>query len=92
MLIGVYDAYLASISSLYIPFLFPLGIGVCIGSIFFMKLTKYLLDNFYAQTFFAIMGFTIGSVFVLYPGFTFDINGLISIISIFFGLCISALF
>ena len=39
MLIGVYDAYLASISCLYFPFLFPLGIGVVIGSIFFMKIT-----------------------------------------------------
>ena len=54
--------------------------------------TKYLLDNYYAQTFFSIIGFTIGSVFVLYPGFTFDINGIISIISIFFGICISSIF
>lgn len=92
MLIGVYDAYLASISSLYIPFLFPLGIGVCIGSIFFMKLTKYLLDNFYAQTFFSIIGFTIGSVFILYPGFSMDINGFISIISLILGICFSGLF
>lgn len=92
MLLGVYDAYLASISCLYFPFLFPLGIGVVIGSIFFMKITKYLLDNYYAQTFFSIIGFTIGSVFVLYPGFTFDINGIISIISIFFGICISSIF
>ena len=92
MLLGVYDAYLASISCLYFPFLFPLGIGVVIGSIFFMKLTKHLLDNYYTQTFFSIIGFTIGSVFVLYPGFTFDINGIISIISIFFGICISSIF
>ena len=92
MLIGIYDAYLTSISSFYIPFLFPLGIGVFIGSIFFMKLTKYLLDNYYSQTFFSIIGFTIGSVFVLYPGFTFDINGIISIISIIFGICISSFF
>lgn len=89
MLIGVYDAYLASISSLYIPFLFPLGIGVFIGSFFFMKLTKFLLDNYYAQTFFSIIGFTIGSIFVLYPGFSFDINGIISIVSVLFGICIS---
>lgn len=91
MLIGVYDAYLSSISSLYLPFLFPLGFGVCIGSLFFMKLTKYLLDNYYSQTFFSIIGFTIGSVFVLYPGFSFDINGLISFFSLVFGLCISRL-
>ena len=44
-----------------------LGIGIIIGSIFFMKLTKFLLDKFYPQTFFAIIGFTLGSVFILYP-------------------------
>lgn len=92
MLIGVYDAYLSSISCLYIPFLLPLGIGVFIGSVFFMKATKFLLDNHYTQTFFSITGFTIGSIFVLYPGFTFDINGIISIFSLLLGLCISRLF
>lgn len=92
MLLGVYDAYLSSISCLYFPFLFPLGIGVFIGCLFFMKLTKYLLDNFYTQTFFSIIGFTLGSIFVLYPGFTFDINGIVSIFSLLFGICISELF
>lgn len=92
MLIGVYDAYLTSISSLYLPFLLPLGIGVIIGSIFFMKLTKFLLDNFYAQTFFSIIGFTIGSIFVIFPGFSFDINGIISIISLLFGIGVCKIF
>ena len=92
ILLGVYDAYLSSISCLYFPFLFPLGIGVFIGCLFFMKLTKYLLDNFYAQTFFSIIGFTLGSIFVLYTGFTFDINGIVSIFSLLFGVCISELF
>ena len=67
MLLGVYNAYLISISSLYIPFLFPLAIGLIVGSICCMKLIKFLLDNFHTQTFFSIIGFTMGSVFVLLP-------------------------
>lgn len=67
MLLGVYNAYLLSISSLYIPFLCPLLIGLLIGSIFFMKIIKFLLDKFHSQTFFGIIGFTIGSIFVLFP-------------------------
>ncbi len=67
MLLGIYEHYLDAVSIIYLPFLFPLGIGIIIGSIFFMKLTKFLLDKFYPQTFFAIIGFTLGSVFVLYP-------------------------
>lgn len=90
MLLGVYDAYLVSVASLYIPFLIPLFFGLIIGSIICMKLIKFLLDNFYSQTFFCIIGFTLGSIFVLYPGFSFDINGFISILSIILGICVSS--
>lgn len=92
MLLGIYDAYLLSVSSLYIPFLIPLSIGLFIGAIICMKLIKFLLDKFYVQTFFCIIGFTLGSVLVLYPGFTFGIEGLLSILSLILGLCISSLF
>lgn len=71
MLLGIYESYLNAISYLYFPFLIPLGIGILIGSLFFMQLTKFLLDKFYAQTFFSILGFTLGSIFVLYPRFFF---------------------
>ena len=67
MLLGIYESYLFSVSTIYLPFLIPLCIGLFIGSIVFMKITKFLLDNFYAQTFFVIIGFTLGSIFVLYP-------------------------
>ena len=67
MLLGIYEFYIDAISCIYLPFLIPLGIGLIFGGIFFMKVTKFLLDRFYAQTFFTIIGFTIGSIFVLYP-------------------------
>lgn len=67
MLLGIYEFYIDAISSLYLPFLIPLAIGLFIGSIIFMKITQFLLDKFYTETFFTIIGFTIGSIFVLYP-------------------------
>ena len=69
MLLGIYEYYLDAVSIIYLPFLIPLLIGIVFGSIFFMKLTKFLLDKFYPQTFFAIIGFTLGSVLILYPRF-----------------------
>ena len=92
MLLGIYDFYLISIATLYLPFLIPLGIGLILGCIICMKLIKFLLDKFYAPTFYSIIGFTLGSVFVLYPGFTFDINGIISILSLTLGLCLASVF
>lgn len=67
MLLGVYESYLFSVSTIYLPFLIPLCIGLFIGAIVFMRITKFLLDKFYVQTFFVIIGFTLGSIFVLYP-------------------------
>lgn len=70
MLLGIYKVYLASVSSVYLPILIPLGIGVVMGGFCFMKVTKFLLEKFYAPTFYAIIGFTIGSTFVLLPNFS----------------------
>ena len=67
MLLGVYSVYLQSVANLYLPVLIPLGIGLILGSIIVMKLTKKMLEKYYAQTFYSIIGFTIGSIFVLLP-------------------------
>lgn len=86
MLLGIYDVYLESVAYFYIPFLFPLCIGLFIGCLIFMKITQFLFNKFYTAMFFSIIGFTLGSVFVLFPGFTFDLTGIISILSLLLGL------
>lgn len=92
MLMGVYSAYLSSISSIYFPVLIPIGIGLIVGCILFMKLTKFLLNHFYAQTFYTIIGFTLGSIFVLFPDVGFDLSGLICFLCIFLGITIFNIF
>ena len=67
MLMGVYSIYLSSVASLNFTILFPIGIGLFFGCIFFMFVTKFLLKHFYCQTFFSIIGFTIGSIVVILP-------------------------
>lgn len=88
MLLGVYDAYILSISSVYIPFLFPLAIGLILGSICCMKLIKLLLDKFHTQTFYSIIGFTIGSIFVLYPRINSINDIILGILCIIFGILV----
>lgn len=92
MLLGVYSAYLTSVARVYLPFLVPIGIGLFIGSLIWMKLIKFLLDKFYMQTFYSIIGFTIGSVFVLYQSITFDLNGLTSILCFLLGWAVTLKF
>ena len=89
MLLGVYNIYLNSIAGIYLPVLIPLLIGVIIGSIICMKIMKILLEYFYAPTFYTIIGFSLGSIFVIYPGFTFDLNGIIAFFCLVVGFIIS---
>lgn len=79
MLLGVYSIYLSSVSALYLPVLIPMGIGIVLGSFVFMKITKYLLDRFYIQTMYLIIGFTLGSIFVLFPEITSSIELIITL-------------
>ena len=85
MLLGIYPIYLNSVSILYMPVLIPITIGVITGSIIFMKIIKYLLDKFYVQTMCSIIGFTLGSIFVLLPEINTILELIIFVISIIFG-------
>ncbi|MBO4292864.1 MAG: DUF368 domain-containing protein [Clostridia bacterium] len=85
MLLGVYSAYLTSVSSLYFPILVPILIGLALGSFVFMKLTKYCLDNFYAETFYTIIGFTLGSILVIWPEFPPNLSGVFSFLCMLIG-------
>ena len=89
MLLGVYSVYLQSVANLYLPVLIPLGIGLVLGSIIVMKLTKKLLDKYYAQTFYSIIGFTIGSIFVLLPQEMTALETILCVLCVILGIYVS---
>lgn len=91
-ILGVYQTYLDAVASLNIYILFPMGIGLLIGGIIFLKIIQKLLKNYFVQTYYVIIGFVISSVFVLYPGITFDLNGYFSIIFLILGFKIATIF
>ena len=92
MCFGIYSIYLSAISSMNLLILIPLGIGVIIGGIIFLKLIKYLLDNYYLQTFYSIIGFTLGSILVLYSPISFDTAGFVSVLLLIAGFYIAGMF
>ena len=92
MCFGIYNIYLDAISSMNLSILIPLGIGVIGGGIVFLKLIKYLLDNYHMQTFYSIIGFTLGSILVLYAPLTFDITGFVSILLLIACFYVAGLF
>lgn len=58
----------------------PFVLGMIFGGIVFVKVMRYLFKNHYILIYSIIIGIVIGSVAAIYPGFTFDMNGLIYII------------
>lgn len=81
ILLGIYEAFLKSVSNMDIVVLLPVAIGLGLGALFFSKLMDYLLENHYGVTYYAILGFVIGAlpeIITGVPGFN-----LISLISVF---------
>lgn len=67
MILGKYSLYLSAISSLNINILFPMGIGLVLGGIILLFMMKLLFEYFHSITYYAIIGFVLGSIFVLFP-------------------------
>lgn len=91
LLLGVYSAIITAISSLNILVLIPFGIGVVVGVLLASKIIDFLLEHFYGYTYFAIIGFVVGSLLAIYPGFSFDMAGIVSVICLVLGFVASFL-
>lgn len=84
MILGTYENYLNAVASINIGVLFPMGVGLMIGGLLFLKLTQYLLENYFSQTYYTIIGFIFGSLLILLPRFEFNFSGFISFIILVF--------
>ncbi len=72
--------------------LIPIGIGVLVGAVIFSKLMDYLLKKHYSLTYYAVLGFIIGSIPELLPKFSIDLSFFIGVLLFFIGLIISLKF
>lgn len=88
MILGIYELYLSAISTINLNILIPIGIGILIGGSIFLFIFNIFFKYFKSYTYFAIIGFVLASIFVIYPGFCFNLEGLISII--LFTICFLA--
>jgi putative membrane protein len=95
MLIGMYQFLLNILNN---PFglstteylqLIPFGLGIIVGSILLINFIQYLLKNYYTKTYSIIIGFVIGSLAAIYPGFSFDSHGYIGLLLMIIGFFIT---
>lgn len=86
MLIGMYQ-YLLNILNNPLSLtreqyleLIPIGLGFIIGGLWLMKLMQSILRKYFTITYSAIIGFIIGSIAAIYPGFDFNSNSYVGIV------------
>lgn len=87
--LGVYTSVITSVSEFNLSILIPVAIGVLIGLILGVKIVKILLSKYNQATYMAILGLVMGSVLVIYPGFTFNLIGFFALICMCIGVAIT---
>lgn len=107
ILLGIYWNVLSSVSGLTtillkdgftnemivrISLLGSLGVGIVIGILLISRLMSWALEHHAAITMYAILGLIIGSLYQIYPGFTFDTSGFAAIIMLVIGFIVSLKF
>lgn len=80
MILKIYPIYLEAVSTLNLYILLPMGIGLLLGGFFFLKLIKLCLTKYFSQTYYSIIGFILGSVFILFPGFDFNFIAIVCLV------------
>jgi len=64
-ILGIYDLAKDSLLSFYMPVVLPLGFGVILGILMSSRFIRYLLKNYPAETYSAIVGLVLGSIFAI---------------------------
>lgn len=69
LLMGIYDPIMSAIGSFQIMALLPLGIGLILGILLTTKVLETAMKRYPQPTYLIIMGFIVGSLFEIFPGF-----------------------
>ncbi|OON98392.1 MAG: hypothetical protein ATN35_01035 [Epulopiscium sp. Nele67-Bin004] len=90
--IGCYTTVVTAVSELNVVVLIPVAVGVVIGLLGGSQLVRALLKSYTQATYLAILGLVVGSIFTLYPGISFDMIGVVSVICMVVAFVISYYF
>ena len=68
--LGWYQAYLTALSTLNIETIFPLAAGFALSALGCIRFVKWLFDRHPGHAFYAVLGFLLVSVALVFPGFS----------------------
>lgn len=89
LLIGLYEPIIEVVKNFDLINIGIVGAGVIFGFLLMTKLIESIFNKYPQTAYCIILGLVIGSVFVIYPGFTFGIMGIVSIISLILGFLLA---
>lgn len=69
LVLGLYERLLNAVKALDIFFLIPLAAGILLGILLFSKMLEQAMEKYPKATYILILGFIIGSVASIFPGF-----------------------
>lgn len=80
MYIGAYEIIIDGIASIDLMVLIPAGIGFAISILLFARLINFFFKRFFAYTYYAILGFVLGSIIAILPSMEFSMEYLLGMI------------
>ncbi len=89
LLIGLYEPIIEIIKNFDLISIAIVGVGVLAGFLLMTKLIEKIFNKYPQTAYCIILGLVMGSVFVIYPGFTLGVMGLVSIIALIVGFIIA---
>lgn len=90
LLLGLYNSLVTAVKEFNLPILLVVTIGVVLGFLTMTKVVETLFKKYPQTAYWIILGLVLGSVFAIYPGFSFDISGIISIVTLIIGFFIAS--
>lgn len=89
MYIGAYEVMLNAIANFDLMLLMPIGMGFVLSILIFAKLISLLFKTAYGYTYYAVLGFVIGSIITIFPGIEFSLEYLIGLLLCVIGFYLS---
>lgn len=91
LVLGMYNTIVTAVSEMNILILIPVAIGVLLGLVTMTKIIDSFMKKYPQIAYLFIFGLVLGSIFSIYPGFSFGIVGVYSMIALIVGFIIAFL-
>ncbi|HEY4600995.1 MAG TPA: DUF368 domain-containing protein [Cerasibacillus sp.] len=83
LVIGAYKTIIHAISNFHFDVIIVTGLGIVIGIVTMSKLINYFLKHYFTATFACVIGFVIGSLIIVFPGWPSETREMITSVATF---------